>query len=660
MAPLHLLLALLAPLSATPAQTSRPEPVPVLIVSGANNHWWQWTTPSLRSMLEESGKFRVEVTETPAETLADRGALARFRAVVLDYNGPRWGEAAEASFLDAVRAGLGVVVVHAANNAFPGWKEYEDLVALCWREGTGHGRFHAFDVKVTDRDHPITRDLADLVAHPDELYHALVHMHGAPYRVLATAHSSIESGGTGKDEPMAVVREYGRGRVFHTPLGHVWPGNEAQQASHRSPGFRDLVVRGTEWAATGDVTPSARPANTLTEAERAAGWSELFDGRSTRGWVGFRTSAFPERGWQVVDGALRHAAGGGGGDLVTERTFRDFEFAFEWKVAPGANSGVMYRVGDRASTTWQSGPEFQVLDDAAHPGADPRHTAGSLYDLYVAEGKTLNPAGAWNHGRILVVGNYVEHWVNGRRVVVADLASEEGRARIAASKFGEMPDFARLPAGRIALQDHGDEVHYRNLFVRDLSPDPRAGRALFQPGLPGWTAYLQEGGKQEDVWSLGADGVLVCKGRPIGYLRTTEDFTNFHLRLEWRFDPAKGAGNSGVLMRQVGPDQVWPRSIEAQLMSGQAGDFWNIGEFPMRADPARTNGRNTRRVKTHERELGEWNEYDILVWRGHVVLRVNGEILNEARDALEIPGKLCLQSEGAEIHFRDLRLTTLP
>lgn len=657
---LQTFLASLVPFTAPAAPSPVPERIPVLIVSGANNHWWQWTTPSLRSMLEESGKFTVDVTERPAETLSDRARLARYRALVLDYNGPRWGEAAEAAFLEAVRGGLGVVVVHAANNAFPGWEEYEELVALCWREGTGHGRFHPFDVLITDRDHPITRDLADLVAHPDELYHALEPMHGAPYRVLATAFSTLESGGTGRDEPMILVREHGAGRVFHTPLGHVWPGNEHQQVSHRDPQFRELVVRGTEWAATGQVTPSARPANRLTEAEREAGWTALFDGTSTRGWVGYRKAAFPERGWQVVDGALRHAQGGGGGDLVTERSFRDFEFAFEWKVAPGANSGVMYRVGDGQGATWQTGPEFQVLDDSAHPGANPRQLSGALYDLYPAEGKVLNPPGSWNQGRILVIGNRIEHWVNGRRVVTADLGSEDWSARIAASKFGAMPDFARLPAGRIALQDHGDEVQYRNLFLRDLSPDPARERALFRPGLQGWTSFLLDGGKLEDVFSLREDGVLVCKGRPIGYLRTEEDFTNFTLRLGWRFDPEKGAGNSGVLMRLIGEDKIWPRSIEAQLMSGSAGDFWNIGEFPMRADPARTSGRNTRRVKTNERELGEWNEYDITVWQGHVVVRVNGEILNQASEALETPGKLALQSEGAEIHFRDLRLMPLP
>ena len=656
----------LAPLlaAAPPAERPADEPIPVLIVSGANNHWWEWTTPSLQRILEESGKFAVEVTTEPAEALADRERLAGYRAVVLDYNGPRWGDAAEQAFLDAVRGGLGVVVIHAANNAFPGWEEYEELVALCWREGTGHGRFHAFDVDVVDRDHPITRDLPDLVGHPDELYHELVHMHDADFRVLATARSTRESGGTGEDEPMVIVKTYGEGRVFHTPLGHVWEGAEHQKASHTDPAFRDLVVRGTEWAATGDVTD--RAPNRLTDAERAAGWRPLFDGDSTDGWVAFRGDAFPAQGWEVADGTLHHLPGGGGGDLVTERAFRDFELRFDWKVAPGANSGVIYRVGDQHDATWQTGPEFQVLDDAAHADLDPRHSAGALYALHAPEGKRLNPAGQWNRGRILVLGNRIEHQVNGVTVVTADMGSGDWRARVEESKFGAMPDFASLPAGRIALQDHGNEVWYRNLFVRDLAPDPARERDLLGGDLSGWEAHLPDGGSSpdgarlEDVWTLREDGVLVCAGQPIGYLQTRDSFDNYTLRLRWRFDPEKGAGNSGVLLRKIGPDQVWPRSIEGQLQSGQAGDFWNIGDFPMQPDPDRTNGRNTRRLTTAERELGEWNDYDITVWKGHVVLRVNGQVLNQAHDCMEVPGRIALQSEGAEIHFRDVRLMPLP
>jgi hypothetical protein len=147
---------------AAQGQPAAREKVPVLLVSGQNNHDWEYTTPKIEQALEACGRFDVDVTLEPAKTLADAAALVKYRCFVLNYNGERWGDAAEKNFLAAVRGGTGVTVIHAANNAFPGWTEYEQLVADLWRDGTGHGKYHAFDVKITDRDHPITRGLPDL------------------------------------------------------------------------------------------------------------------------------------------------------------------------------------------------------------------------------------------------------------------------------------------------------------------------------------------------------------------------------------------------------------------------------------------------------------------------------------------------------------------
>jgi hypothetical protein len=122
-----------------------------------------------------------------------------------------------------------------------------------------------------------------------------------------------------------------------------------------------------------------------------------------------------------------------------------------------------------------------------------------------------------------------------------------------------------------------------------------------------------------------------------------------------------GAGNSGVLLRVVGPDQVWPKSIEAQLESRSAGDIWNIGDFPMRAEPSRTDGRHTTKVSpTNEKPLGEWNNYAILLDHGRLELRVNGEVQNVAQDCEVVAGKIGLQSEGAHIEFRNIRIRALP
>ena len=226
--------------------------IQTLLITGANNHEWQRSAPFCKDVLERSGKFAVTLTETPAEALADKDALARYQLLFLDYNGPAWGEPAQQNFLDAVRGGIGVTVLHAADNAFPGWVEYEKMVGLLWREGTGHGACHRFAVKVVDHDHPITRGMPDAVDHWDELYHDLVHMHDVPLHVLATAYSSPDQRGTGKDEPVLIVTTYGQGRVFHNALGHVWTGSGMD--AFEDPWFQQSLIRGSQWAATGEVS----------------------------------------------------------------------------------------------------------------------------------------------------------------------------------------------------------------------------------------------------------------------------------------------------------------------------------------------------------------------------------------------------------------------
>jgi len=204
-------------------------------------------------LLEESGKFAVDLTESPSAALADEKSLGKYDLFFLDYNGPEWGEPAQSNFIRAVQEGTGVVVLHAADNAFPGWVEYEKMVGLLWREGTGHGEYHEFEVKIVDPDHPVTRGLSNFRLW-DELYHRLVHMHNVPYHVLATAYSDPAKGGTGRDEPVMIVTQYGKGRVYHHVLGHVWGGDPAvhkgaSMMTFENPGFQQALLRGCEWAA---------------------------------------------------------------------------------------------------------------------------------------------------------------------------------------------------------------------------------------------------------------------------------------------------------------------------------------------------------------------------------------------------------------------------
>ncbi len=417
---------------------------------------------------------------------------------------------------------------------------------------------------------------------------------------------------------------------------------------------------------TGALSFADGPLVHSSETDRLTGWRTLFDGSTTHDWRGFRKETFPENGWSVEDGWLHVEAGGGGGDIVSVDQFRNFELTLEWKAAPNGNSGIMYLTGESEGAPWMTAPEYQIFADAT-PHKDESTSAGGLYALYSPKGKTLNPAGEVNHARIVVVSNRIEHYVNGVLVLSAVRGSEDWNRRVAASKFASMPKFGTLDRGHICLQDHGDDVWFRNVRIREIPEweaevEKQDFKDLYNGrDLSGWTSYLSgDGAKMEDVWRV-EDGILICRGTPAGYIRTKEDFTNFHLVVEWRWNPVtRKTGNSGVLFRQVGPDKVWPRSIEAQLMAGSAGDFWNIGEFPMKADPARTRGRNTKHVRANEFPAGAWNRYDILARGGVVELRVNGELLNRATSCWETAGKICLQSEGTEIQFRRVRISEFP
>jgi hypothetical protein len=195
-------------------------------------------------------------------------------------------------------------------------------------------------------------------------------------------------------------------------------------------------------------------------------WRSLFDGRTTAGWRGYKRADMP-RGWQVVDGALTRVDQAG--DIVTADEFGDFELALEWKVAPGGNSGIMYRVTEDAEAPYETGPEMQVLDDARHrDGQSPLTSAGALYGLYPAPRGVVKPAGEWNAARIVVRGNHVEHWLNGVKTVDAEIGSDDWNRRVADSKFSQWPGFAKASRGHIALQDHGDWVAYRNIRLREL------------------------------------------------------------------------------------------------------------------------------------------------------------------------------------------------
>lgn len=424
-----------------------------------------------------------------------------------------------------------------------------------------------------------------------------------------------------------------------------------------------LAAISTALAASGDTS--------LTPAEKAGGWKLCSGAGAASLWHGYKQSAFPKKGWVIEGGEIRQVPGGDGADIITNETFADVELTCDFKLDPKANSGIIWRATEQLDASWQTGPEFQLLEDGTYTDKlKPGQYCGALYDLYPpAEAKKMNPAGQWNHARLRLRNGVIQHWINGVKVVEASIFDPAGRPtkewldKIAASKFKDYKGFGVQPTGAIALQDHGGGVAFRDIKIRDLAAPIPGEVSLFNgKDLDGWEPIVPElAGKTPgpaSVWSV-KDGVLICAGNPVGYIRTKKDYTNYVLRLQWRFDPAKGAGNSGVLLRMVGQDKVWPKSVEAQLHSTNAGDFWNIDEYKMTVAKERTSGRNTKKTHMAERPIGEWNEYEIVVNKGDIILYVNGEELNRATGVEENAGKICLQSEGAEIQFRNIRLVPL-
>ena len=232
---------------------------------------------------------------------------------------------------------------------------------------------------------------------------------------------------------------------------------------------------------------AAEPAaNTLTTQEKQDGWRLLWDGHTTDGWRSAKAENFPTHGWTIHDGILtvhenKGEESAGGGDIITREKYSRFELKVDFKITPGANSGIKYFVhpnldpitgtGAKASVGSAIGYEYQVLDDLRHPdaklGRNGDRTLGSLYDLLpAATTKKPNPIGEWNTAYIIVRGDHNEHWLNGEKILDYDRTSPEFADAFAHSKFKGIAQFPTWTDGHILLQEHGNEVSFRNVKIR--------------------------------------------------------------------------------------------------------------------------------------------------------------------------------------------------
>jgi Domain of Unknown Function (DUF1080) len=221
----------------------------------------------------------------------------------------------------------------------------------------------------------------------------------------------------------------------------------------------------------------AQAPNTLTKEEENEGWKLLFDGKTTKDWRNFKSNNIGTA-WKVNDDALHldtskkedgHTVGGG--DIVSVGEYENYELSIEWKIQTCGNSGVIFNVQEGASNgaAWHTGPEMQVLDNSCHPDAKIiKHRAGDLYDLISCKTETVKPAGEWNQAKIISNNGHYEFWLNGVKTVEFTMHTPEWDKLVASSKFKNMSDFGKFSKGHISLQDHGDQVWYRNIKIKEL------------------------------------------------------------------------------------------------------------------------------------------------------------------------------------------------
>ena len=391
------------------------------------------------------------------------------------------------------------------------------------------------------------------------------------------------------------------------------------------------------------------------------GFVSLFNGEDLTGWEG------DERLWSVVDGAIRgqtteeNVARGNTFLIWRGGTLKNFILKIKFRVENG-NSGIQYRskdlgnhvVGGYQAEVCNEQPqvgflyhergraslarvgEFVIIDEEGN-----KEVFSSVGDARALQEAGYYKPREWNEYVIYARGNHIIQVLNGYQTIeLIDNDLEN-----------------RLMEGILALQIHSGPpmvVEFKDIALKTIDDEFGEAFVLFN-------------GKDLDDWALSSDalndtfgvenGVMTNTGQPAGYIRTKEDYASYALTLQLKH---LRAGNNGVLLRMVGPDKVWPRSIEAQGQKDAMGDIWNIDQFPMKVAEDRTSGRHTRKMyPSNEFPVGEWNRYDIHLSGGDLALRVNDLVQNIATECWEVAGKICLQAEGVPVEYRNIVLVPI-
>jgi len=413
-------------------------------------------------------------------------------------------------------------------------------------------------------------------------------------------------------------------------------------------------------ALSGALLAACTPApknNVLTEAEKAEGWKLLFDGKTLDGWRDYNGDSLTAP-WIVEDGCIRAKGSGSdaSGYIVTDTVYENFELVWDWKIAEGGNSGMLYHVVEnpKFKVPYVTGPEYQLIDDFGFPEPleDWQKTAAD-YAMHVPDtSKTIiKPAGEWNTSKIVFDNGHVEHWLNGEKVVEFEAWTDDWFEKKNSGKWKDAPEYGLAHKGVICLQDHGSAAWFRNIKIKELPRKTKEVDLFNGVDLKGWEIYGTE------KWYVD-NGLLVCESGPdkqYGYLATREYYDDFDLTVDFK---QLANGNSGVFFRSF----IEPGAI----ING-----WQVEVAPKGMDTGgiyESYGRGLLVQIPDEKENilkpGDWNTLRILVKGDNVKTWLNGEQMVDLSDPKigKAQGRIALQIHdggGIKVQWKNLKLKTL-